>query len=82
LDKQFNLLVPFLIPTGMKLGWDLKRNLNKRLIAWKSDDDPTPGDFSWGVVLNPYPDIYMMKEEKSTTDLDHGTACVLVVGQI
>ncbi|XP_039689313.1 receptor-like serine/threonine-protein kinase SD1-8 isoform X4 [Medicago truncatula] len=48
----------------MKLGWDHKRNLNRRLIAWKSDDDPTPGDFSWGVVLNPYPDIYMMKGEK------------------
>ncbi|RHN61972.1 putative non-specific protein-tyrosine kinase RLK-Pelle-DLSV family [Medicago truncatula] len=50
--------------SGMKLGWDHKRNLNRRLIAWKSDDDPTPGDFSWGVVLNPYPDIYMMKGEK------------------
>ncbi|CAK8577236.1 unnamed protein product [Lathyrus sativus] len=49
---------------GMKLGWDCKRNLNRRLIAWKSDDDPTPGDFSWEVVLNKYPDIYMMKEKK------------------
>ncbi|XP_058733736.1 uncharacterized protein LOC131605396 [Vicia villosa] len=48
---------------GMKLGWDLKRNLNRRLIAWKSDDDPTPGDFTWGVVLNNYPEIYMMKGE-------------------
>ncbi|MCI23442.1 G-type lectin S-receptor-like serine/threonine-protein kinase, partial [Trifolium medium] len=47
----------------MKLGWDLKRNLSKRLVAWKSDDDPTPGDFTWGVVLNHYPDIYMMKGE-------------------
>ncbi|GAU41686.1 hypothetical protein TSUD_94070 [Trifolium subterraneum] len=45
----------------MKLGWDLKRNLSKCLVAWKSDDDPTPGDFTWCVVLNPYPDIYMMK---------------------
>ncbi|KAK2434613.1 G-type lectin S-receptor serine/threonine-protein kinase [Trifolium repens] len=45
----------------MKLGWDRKRNLNRRLKAWKSDDDPTPGDFTWGVALNPYPDIYMMK---------------------
>jgi len=48
----------------MKLGWDHKRNLNRRLIAWKSDDDPTPGDLSLGVVLNQYPDIYMMEGEK------------------
>ncbi|XP_045820475.1 G-type lectin S-receptor-like serine/threonine-protein kinase At4g27290 [Trifolium pratense] len=48
----------------MKLGWDLKRNLSKCLKAWKSDDDPTPGNFTWCVVLNPYPDIYMMKGEK------------------
>ncbi|KAK7405110.1 hypothetical protein VNO78_06306 [Psophocarpus tetragonolobus] len=49
---------------GMKVGWDLKRNLSIRLIAWKSFDDPSPGDLSWGVTLHPYPEIYMMKGTK------------------
>ncbi|KAL5147588.1 G-type lectin S-receptor-like serine/threonine-protein kinase [Glycine soja] len=50
--------------SGMKVGWDLKRNLNIRLIAWKSGDDPTPGDLSWSIVRHPYPEIYMMKGNK------------------
>ncbi|XP_029124555.1 G-type lectin S-receptor-like serine/threonine-protein kinase At4g27290 isoform X2 [Cajanus cajan] len=49
---------------GMKIGWDHKRNLSRSLIAWKSDDDPTPGDLSWGIVQNPYPEIIMMKGTK------------------
>ncbi|RDY03388.1 Receptor-like serine/threonine-protein kinase SD1-8, partial [Mucuna pruriens] len=47
--------------SGKKVGWDLKRNLSIRLIAWKSSDDPTPGDLSWGITLHPYPEICMMK---------------------
>ena len=58
-DHPSNTLVP-----GMKLGWDLKRNLNIFLKAWKSDDDQTPGDLYWGVVLHPYPEMYMMKGPK------------------
>ncbi|KAK7390349.1 hypothetical protein VNO78_25654 [Psophocarpus tetragonolobus] len=46
---------------GMKIGWDLRKNFSTRLIAWKSDDDPTPGDLSWGITLHPYREIYMMK---------------------
>ncbi|KAG5149667.1 hypothetical protein JHK82_016548 [Glycine max] len=49
---------------GMKVGWDLKRNFSIRLVAWKSFDDPTPGDLSWGVTLHPYPEFYMMKGTK------------------
>ncbi|CAJ1948528.1 unnamed protein product [Sphenostylis stenocarpa] len=55
-DYPSNTMLP-----GMKVGWDLKRNLSTFLIAWKSDDDPTPGDLSWGITLHPYPEIYMMK---------------------
>ncbi|RZC19244.1 G-type lectin S-receptor-like serine/threonine-protein kinase isoform B [Glycine soja] len=50
--------------SGMKVGWDIKRNLSTCLIAWKSDNDPTQGDLSWGITLHPYPDIYMMKGTK------------------
>ena len=28
---------------GMKLGWDLRTGLERRLTAWKSPDDPSPG---------------------------------------
>ncbi|QHO32409.1 G-type lectin S-receptor-like serine/threonine-protein kinase [Arachis hypogaea] len=44
---------------GMKVGWDLKRGLEWRITSWKSPNDPAPGDFSWGLVLNEYPDFYM-----------------------
>ncbi|GMN64897.1 hypothetical protein TIFTF001_033956 [Ficus carica] len=33
---------------GMKLGWDLKTGLQRRLSSWKSSDD---GDFTWGPIL-------------------------------
>jgi len=58
-DHPSNTVLP-----GMKLGWDLKRNLSVFLTAWKSDDDPKPGDLSWGIVLHPYPEMYMMKGPK------------------
>ncbi|XP_027344158.1 G-type lectin S-receptor-like serine/threonine-protein kinase At4g27290 [Abrus precatorius] len=45
----------------MKFGWDLRTGLNRQLTAWKSPDDPSPGDFSFGMVLHNYPDAYMMK---------------------
>ncbi|KAJ1441967.1 putative serine/threonine-protein kinase [Sesbania bispinosa] len=60
--ESFDYLSNTMLP-GMKVGWDLKRNLNRRLRAWKSDDDPTPGDLTWGFVLHPYPEIYMMNGE-------------------
>ncbi|KAH1247701.1 Receptor-like serine/threonine-protein kinase SD1-8 [Glycine max] len=65
-DKEEYLWQSFDYPSntmlaGMKIGWDHKRKLNRRLIAWKSDDDPTPGELSWEVVLHPYPEIYMMR---------------------
>ncbi|XP_027909236.1 G-type lectin S-receptor-like serine/threonine-protein kinase At4g27290 isoform X2 [Vigna unguiculata] len=49
---------------GMKIGWDIKRNFSIRIVSWKSYDDPTPGDLSWGIKLYPYPDTYIMKGTK------------------
>ncbi|KAK4599047.1 hypothetical protein RGQ29_009218 [Quercus rubra] len=46
---------------GMKLGWDLKTGLERRLSAWKSPDDPSPGELSWGVELHNYPEIVAKK---------------------
>ncbi|XP_050240415.1 G-type lectin S-receptor-like serine/threonine-protein kinase At4g27290 isoform X3 [Quercus robur] len=46
---------------GMKLGWDLRTGLERRLTAWKSPDDPSPGELSWGIELHNYPEIVMNK---------------------
>ena len=46
---------------GLKLGWDLRTGLERRLTTWESPDDPAPGDLSLGLVLNNYPEFMMMK---------------------
>ena len=46
---------------GMKVGWDLRTGLERRLTAWKSPEDPSPGELSWGVELHNYPEIVMNK---------------------
>nr|POF24510.1 g-type lectin s-receptor-like serine/threonine-protein kinase [Quercus suber] len=49
---------------GMKLGWDLRTGLERRLTAWKSPDDPSPGELSLGIVLHNYPEIVMKNGSK------------------
>ncbi|KAM4103134.1 hypothetical protein ACJW30_06G056500 [Castanea mollissima] len=49
---------------GMKLGWDLRTGLERRLTAWKSPDDPSPGELSCGVELHNYPEIVMKNGSK------------------
>ncbi|GMN63007.1 hypothetical protein TIFTF001_032089 [Ficus carica] len=51
---------------GMKIGWDLRIGLNRRLMAWKNWDDPCPGDLSWEIRFNDAqhhrnPETYLMK---------------------
>ncbi|XP_031281331.1 G-type lectin S-receptor-like serine/threonine-protein kinase At4g27290 isoform X2 [Pistacia vera] len=48
----------------MKLGWDFKNGLERRLSAWKSPDDPSPGNFTWAVELQDYPELVMWKDSK------------------
>ncbi|KAM4129198.1 hypothetical protein ACJW30_01G004100 [Castanea mollissima] len=48
----------------MKIGWDLKTGLERRISAWKSPDDPSPGKLSWGVELHNYPEIVAKKGAK------------------
>ncbi|KAL0001020.1 hypothetical protein SO802_014801 [Lithocarpus litseifolius] len=47
--------------SGMKLGWELRTGLERRLTAWKSPDDPSPGELSWGIELHNCPEIVMKK---------------------
>ncbi|XP_020222262.1 G-type lectin S-receptor-like serine/threonine-protein kinase At4g27290 [Cajanus cajan] len=46
---------------GMKIGWNLKTGLNRRLTAWKNWDDPSPGDLIWGMMLGNTPELVMWK---------------------
>ncbi|GMN66394.1 hypothetical protein TIFTF001_035466 [Ficus carica] len=46
--QSFDYPSDTLLP-GMKLGWDLRTGLNRRLSAWRNWEDPCSGDFTWGV---------------------------------
>ncbi|XP_017979947.1 PREDICTED: G-type lectin S-receptor-like serine/threonine-protein kinase At4g27290 [Theobroma cacao] len=58
--QSFDYPSDTLLP-GMRLGWDLRTGLDRRLSAWKNSDDPSPGDFTAGVELYQYPDIVAWK---------------------
>ncbi|XP_059639449.1 S-locus-specific glycoprotein S13-like [Cornus florida] len=46
---------------GMKLGCDLRMGLNRYLTSWKSTDDPSPGEFSFGIDLHGLPQGVLYK---------------------
>ncbi|KAK4587261.1 hypothetical protein RGQ29_024110 [Quercus rubra] len=50
---------------GMKLGWDLRTGLERRLTTWKSPDDPSPGELSWGLEFHNYPQLVMENGSKN-----------------
>ncbi|KAL5698212.1 hypothetical protein ACHQM5_029281 [Ranunculus cassubicifolius] len=39
---------------GMKLGWNFKTGMHRYLTSWKSSDDPSYGDFTYGTNLTAY----------------------------
>ncbi|KAJ7014898.1 G-type lectin S-receptor-like serine/threonine-protein kinase [Populus alba x Populus x berolinensis] len=61
--QSFDYPSDTLLP-GMKLGWDLRIGLDRRLSAWKSPDDPSSGDFTWGTQLQSNPELVMWKGSK------------------
>ncbi|XP_014524208.1 G-type lectin S-receptor-like serine/threonine-protein kinase At4g27290 isoform X2 [Vigna radiata var. radiata] len=61
--QSFDYPSDTLLP-GMKLGWDLRTGLERRVSAWKNWDDPSPGDFSWGISLEGFPQVMMWKGSK------------------
>ncbi|KAK4286017.1 hypothetical protein QN277_002634 [Acacia crassicarpa] len=58
--QSFDYPSDTLLP-GMKLGWNLKTGLNRTLSSWKNWDDPSSGDFTWGLVHNGYAEVVMWK---------------------
>ncbi|XP_052289567.1 G-type lectin S-receptor-like serine/threonine-protein kinase At4g27290 isoform X8 [Citrus sinensis] len=58
--QSFDYPSDTLLP-GMKLGWDLKTGLERRVTSWKSFDDPSPGDFIWAIERQDNPEVVMWK---------------------
>ncbi|TXG67293.1 hypothetical protein EZV62_008568 [Acer yangbiense] len=61
--QSFDYPCDTLLP-DMKLGWDLKTRFERRISSWKSPDDPSPGDFTWGIELKDYPEIVIWEGSK------------------
>lgn len=49
--QSFDYPSDTLLP-GMKLGWNSKTGLNRFLTSWKSDDDPSSGDYTFKMIPN------------------------------
>jgi hypothetical protein len=62
--QSFDYPSDTLLP-GMKFGWDFRTGLERRLSAWKSSDDPSPGDLSFGIEPYNYPECVMKKGSKN-----------------
>ncbi|XP_048131106.1 G-type lectin S-receptor-like serine/threonine-protein kinase At4g27290 [Rhodamnia argentea] len=44
---------------GMKIGWNRTSGFNRYLTSWKSVDDPSPGNFTYQLDPNGYPQIVL-----------------------
>lgn len=58
--QSFDYPSDTLLP-GMKLGWDLRSGINRRLSSWRNLDDPSPGELSTGIELHEYPQAVILK---------------------
>lgn len=61
--QSFDYPSDTLLP-DMKVGWDSKTGLNRRLSSWKSSDDPSPGHLVWGIQLNNYAEAVLWRGSK------------------
>ncbi|KAJ7948541.1 S-receptor-like serine/threonine-protein kinase [Quillaja saponaria] len=53
--QSFDYPSDTLLP-GMKLGKDLRSGLDRRLTAWKNQYDPSPGNLTWAMHVDSYPE--------------------------
>ncbi|KAJ8763695.1 hypothetical protein K2173_003167 [Erythroxylum novogranatense] len=53
-DHPGNTLLP-----GMKLGRNTKTGIDRSLVSWKTTEDPSPGNYIYGVDLGGYPELVM-----------------------
>ncbi|XAR56612.1 Non-specific serine/threonine protein kinase, partial [Bertholletia excelsa] len=65
-DPQNFLWRSFDYPTdtfmpAMKLGWENSTGLDRFLTSWKTTDDPTPGDYTYKMEHNGFPEYFLRK---------------------
>ncbi|XVE50453.1 hypothetical protein DITRI_Ditri01bG0163300 [Diplodiscus trichospermus] len=58
--QSFDYPSDTLLP-GMKMGIDLRTGFHQRLAAWKTWDDPSPGDLTYGIELQGNPQMVLRK---------------------
>ncbi|XP_022139896.1 G-type lectin S-receptor-like serine/threonine-protein kinase At4g27290 isoform X2 [Momordica charantia] len=63
--QSFDYPSDTLLP-GMKLGWDSKTGLNRKLTSWESLNDPSSGDFNYSVALDGLPQLVIRKGPNTT----------------
>ncbi|XP_059623671.1 receptor-like serine/threonine-protein kinase SD1-8 isoform X2 [Cornus florida] len=63
--QSFDHPTDTLLP-GMKLGWDSKTGLNRYLTSWKSNDNPSSGDYTFKLDLDGFPEVFLSNKQKRT----------------
>lgn len=53
--QSFDYPCDTLLP-GMKLGKDFRTGLDRRVTAWKDQNDPSPGNLTWSMYVTNYPE--------------------------
>ncbi|KAJ7981663.1 Receptor protein kinase [Quillaja saponaria] len=61
--QSFDYPSDTLLP-GMKLGKDLRTGLDRRVTAWKNPYDPSPGNLTWTMHVDNYPEPFMFLGSK------------------
>ncbi|KAF8024019.1 hypothetical protein BT93_F1274 [Corymbia citriodora subsp. variegata] len=52
---------------GMRIGWSLKTGLEWHLTSWKSTNDPSTGDYTYGIKVNELPEFEVLKRGTTKT---------------
>ncbi|XAR66354.1 Non-specific serine/threonine protein kinase, partial [Bertholletia excelsa] len=61
--ESFDFIADTLLP-GMKLGWKLRPRVNRVMTSWKSNDDPSEGDFTFGLDSADAPQLVLSKDSE------------------
>lgn len=61
--QSFDYISDTLLP-GMKLGWKLKTRINRVLRSWKISEDPSDGDYTFGLDPPESPQFILRKGSK------------------
>lgn len=63
--QSFDYPTDTILP-GMKLGWNLDTGIERRITSWKSEDDPSSGDYSFRLEYQGIPEAFFYNKEVKT----------------